>query len=485
MIFNIKINYTIKQNKNQTKSQQFSYKYIMICDYVIKNAKRIHFIGIGGISVSGLAYMALKSKIKVSGSDLQSNDAVKKLIKCGAKINIPHSADAIKNQNLVVYSGAIKKDNCELVRAKALNIPCVERSEYLGFVSSRFKKSIAVAGTHGKTTTTAMLAKCFIDYGLNPAVHLGGECDFLNGSVRSGKDILISEACEYRKSFLKLKRDCAILLNIEVDHLDYYKSMEKLESAFIKFANKANCLVASYELHKKLNFKSGKVITVSISNENANFYAKNIYLSKNGLRFFEVYKDNKFYYNFALKLVGNFNVFNALCVIALCDEFNVDKFSIHKSLLEFSGVKRRFEKLGKLNNVQVIHDYAHHPTEISSVVMASREMYSGKVTCVFQPHTYSRTKDLFKEFVSALSSEDIDELIILPTYSAREVEMDGVSGLGLANEISRIKNNCKYMTMGKAQKYLLEKSNSSEGVYLILGAGNVENLARGLLKDNT
>ncbi|MGN1227642.1 MAG: UDP-N-acetylmuramate--L-alanine ligase, partial [Christensenellales bacterium] len=332
------------------------------------------------------------------------------------------------------------------------------------------------------TTTTAMLAKCFIDAKLNPAVHLGGEVEFLKGSVRNGKNIFISEACEYRKSFLTLKRDYAILLNMEADHLDYYKSIENLQNAFIKFGEKANVLITSYELNQICNFKNKKVITVSLYNKNANFYIKNLSLLNCGGHCFEVYKNGEFYYNFTLNVIGEFNVYNALCVIALCDDFNIDKSVIHKALITFSGVKRRFEHLGLLNNAQVIHDYAHHPTEINKVVLGFRSFYKGELVVVFQPHTYSRTKDLLKDFVTILSSTLIDTLIVLPTYPAREKQEQGLSGKQLLDEIKIHKKECYYMSFKKAEKFLKEKSYSNNIAILILGAGDVENFARNLTK---
>lgn len=452
----------------------------MIKDYFIKNAKYIHFIGVGGISMSGLATIMLKNKIKVSGSDIQASAITDKLKKQGANIYLTHNESNVKSQDLVVYSGAIKEDNVEILKAKQLGIPCIERSEFLGYVSSKYKTSIAVGGTHGKTTTTAMLAKCFLENKSNPTIHLGGEVDFLKGSVRAGKDIFITEACEYRKSFLSLKKDYAILLNIEADHLDYYETMENLQNAFIKFANKSKILITSYELHKTFEFKNEKVITVSLNDKKANYYIKNLSLLNCGGHCFEVYKNGQFYYNFALNVIGEFNVFNALCVIALCDEFGIDKSVVHKALISFNGAKRRFEHIGLLNNAQLIHDYAHHPTEINKVILGFRSFYKGELIVVFQPHTYSRTKDLLNDFVTVLSSTLIDKLIILPTYSAREKMEQGLSGKQLQEQILPHKKECCYMSTKKAKKYLIEKSYADNVAILLLGAGDIENFARNL-----
>ena len=456
----------------------------MIKDYLIKNAKYIHFIGIGGISMSGLATLMMKMKIKVSGSDLVETHITRGLRKKGAKVFIGHSESNIKSQDLVVYSGAIKADNEELVKAKALGIACVERSEFLGYVSKLFKVAIAVGGSHGKTTTSSMLSKCLIDVGLNPCVHLGGEVDFLGGSVRacSGKGLFISEACEYRKSFLYLKRDYAILLNMEADHLDYYKTMENLNNAFLKFANGAEVLVTAYELNELHHFKSGKVVTVSLYNEKADFMIKNLSLLNCGGHCFEVYKRGEFYYNFTINVIGEFNVFNALCVIALCDELGVEKAVIHNALLSFKGARRRFEHLGMLNNAQVIIDYAHHPTEIAKVVAGFRSFFKGELVVLFQPHTYSRTKDLLKGFVRVFSDCAIDTLIILPTYPAREKPEQGLSGKQLQEEIAKAGvRACYYMSFKKAKSYLLDKSLADNVSFLILGAGDVEDFARALV----
>lgn len=455
----------------------------MINDYFIKNAKFIHFIGIGGISMSGLALLALNGKIQVSGSDIKSSATIKKLKKLGAKIFLSHSEGNVKGQDLVVFSGAIKPDNVELVKAKELGVPCIERSVYLGYVSRQYKTSIAVAGTHGKTTTTAMVAKCFIDALLNPSVHLGGEVEFLDGSVRTGANYFISEACEYRKSFLKVKKDYSILLNIEADHLDYYKTIANLHNAFKKFASTSTNLITPYELAKKYHFTNSNVTTVSLTNENANYFVKNIQLLACGGHSFEVYKDGNFYYNFTLNLIGEFNVLNSLCVIALCDAIGIDKLSIYQALLTFKGVKRRFENLGCVNNAQVIHDYAHHPTEIQKVVAGFRAFYKGELIVVFEPHTYSRTKALIKEFTEVLSSDKIDKVIILPTYSARESKQDGLTGKDLANEIAKIKKTCSYMSVGTARKNLLEKSFSANTAILFVGAGSIGNFAHSFVEN--
>ena len=454
----------------------------MIMDFLIKKAKYIHFIGIGGISMSGLATLTLKKKIKVSGSDVKDSDVLHKLKNLGATIFIGHKASNISYQDLVVFTGAIKKDNAEMVEAKKLGIPCIERSEYLGYLSSKFQVAIAVAGTHGKTTTTAMLSKCFLDAKLCPEIHLGGCVDFLKGSVKSGKNIFITEACEYRESFLKLKRNYAVILNMEADHLDYYKTFKSMQSSFVKFANRSNTLITSCEIANKYKFKCSRVLTISLNDSTANYCAKNLILSKNGGYSFEVYKNGTFFYNFTLKILGKFNVYNALSVIAICDEFNINKVNIYQSLLTFKGVKRRLEYIGELNNLKVIHDYAHHPTEIENVLNGFRDVFSGELIVVFQPHTYSRTKDLLNEFVKVLSSNIIDKLILVPTYPAREKKEDGVSASELAQVLKKKRQHIYYMSLKKAKKFLCDYSNASNIAVLVLGAGDIETFARDLIK---
>ena len=454
----------------------------MIMDFLIKKAKYVHFVGIGGISMSGLAILTLKNKMRVSGSDIKDSDILNKLKKMGATIFFGHNSSNISNQDLVVYTGAIKQDNTEIIEAKRLGIPCIERSEYLGYISSRFLQTIAVAGTHGKTTTTSMISKCFLDAKLSPEIHLGGVVDFLKGSVKSGKKIFITEACEYRESFLKLKRDYAIILNIEADHLDYYKTIENMQASFLKFANKARILITSYELAQKYRFKTKDIITVSLNDKNATYCAKSLVSLKGGGYSFEVYRKGEFYYNFTLKILGKFNVYNALCVIAICDLFGISKVDIHQSLLTFKGVKRRLEYIGELNNLKVIHDYAHHPTEIKNVINGYREVFSGEVIVVFQPHTYSRTKDLLNGFVEVFSSYKIDKLILVPTYPARERKEDGISSNELAQILKGKRKYVYYMSLKKAKKYLFDYSHNSDTAVLILGAGDIENFARELIK---
>ncbi|MDY5677087.1 MAG: UDP-N-acetylmuramate--L-alanine ligase [Eubacteriales bacterium] len=376
------------------------------------NNLNIFFVGIGGISMSGLAKISLENGARVSGSDISTNDEITRLQAQGVVVFGNHSAKNITSDiNLVVYSGAISTSNPELVRAKELNIKTMERSKFLGQISRCYNHVIAISGTHGKTTTTAMIAEIFANAGKNPTIHLGGESVNLHqNTVIGGNDYIILEACEYRESFLQLNPECGVITNIESDHLDYYKNYKNIIKAFGKFAKNSSILVTNEHIeHKKL---------VDVKKT---FAPKNICVKNHGY-LFDVYKNNSFYEKFELNIIGRHNIDNAIFAIAVADLYGISKDIIHSSIASFRGCKRRYELIGDIWQTPIIIDYAHHPTEISNSIRGVSEHYKS-ILVVFQPHTYSRTKTLLDDFAKALAS--IDNLIIFKTYPARENEIIG------------------------------------------------------------
>lgn len=426
--------------------------------------------------MSALALFCLEKNMKVSGSDCNSSELMKKLKKKGIQVSNKHRANNIENQDLVVYSGAIKSNNIERMVAAQKGIPQIERSEFLSLVASCYKNVIAISGTHGKTTTTAMIARCFICAGLQPCVHIGGECNDFNGNLLFNKgDYFITEACEYRKSFLSLKPTCAVVLNVENDHLECYKDEEDLKNCFKTFLKSAKdyrvCLSG---------FSQRGCVTFSLDKK-ANFTAKNILRCKYK-QTFDVYENNEKIGNFSLNLVGEYNILNALACISVCRKYDIDIKTIQKALETFTGVKRRFEKVGKIEGCEVIKDYAHHPTEISSLLAAACQDKKGEMIVVFQPHTYSRTKNCFDEFVKVFLNERVDKIIFYPTYSAREEKIAGAESKDIYDVVSKKRQGVYYCKSYRRIKRVILDNLTQNSTILIVGAGDIENLANYLIK---
>ncbi|MBQ7308132.1 MAG: UDP-N-acetylmuramate--L-alanine ligase [Clostridia bacterium] len=434
----------------------------------IFSLKHIFFIGIGGISQSALATICLSEGIKISGSDKEKNDITEHLKLLGVNIFIGHNAKNVLGCDLVVYSGAINLDNEEILQAKKLNIPTLERGEFLGLLSKSYKHVIAVGGVHGKTTTTGMLATIFSCANLNPTVHIGGEIKNFDSNVKiGGKDYFITEACEYRDSFLHLNPHTSVILNIEHDHPDYYKNLSQTLKSFDNFAKNGKNLVIG-ESYKSL-VSNKKMLTFSLSG-NSDFVARNI---KKGycLTTFSVFKKGEFWSNVSIRTYGEHNVYNALCAICVSDFYNIDKKYIVKGLSEFGGVKRRFDFWGKKQNALIFHDYAHHPTEIATTIKSCKEHFNLPIICFFQPHTYSRTKYLFGEFLSAFNLADYT--FILPTYPSREKSFQGYSGSFLAKNLKIKNQNVKYLKKFESIPKNIKNFCSNDCVILILGAGDI------------
>lgn len=439
----------------------------------LNNFKHIHFVGIGGVSMSALAKICLNEGCKVTGSDTSCTDIVRELKMLGVKIFAKHEKQNVKDVNLVVYTCAVGENNCELVKAREDGIKTIERADFLQNICLQFKNVIAVSGSHGKTTTTAMIGCIFEKANLNPTIHIGGQCDNFNGNLKIGSnDFLITEACEYKKHILKIPHTVGVVLNVEMDHAECYKDYKDLASTFKQFQqmSKKTCIIN--EKYKGL-FDDGLPLITFDGMDNGNFSASNIKISQSGYVSFSCYKNKKFFGNFRLKGFGYFNVYNALSAIAVADYYNISKKDIKGGLEQFKGVKRRFEYMGKLNNQVVIHDYAHHPTQINNVIMSARKLFNKPVTVVFQPHTYSRTKYLFSAFIESLCLAD--NVIIMPTYPAREQPCCGYDAKYLYSNLKKIKKNIRYTN--SSSKVINELKKTSDNVILILGAGDICNIA--------
>ena len=431
-----------------------------------------HLIGICGASMSGVALWLKKMGHNVSGSDISSNENINVLEQNGIHVQNNHEVNLIKNADVVVYSGAII-NNKELAFARKENKVVLTRAQMLQIISKHYNKTIAIAGAHGKTTTTALIYSCLKYSRKNPTLHLGGvlvgeQC----GLVFGDNEYFVTEACEYKDSFLSLSPYIGVILNIEKEHLDYFKSFNNIKKSFNKFANNSkNCIV--YD--KAKIEKTSKIKTFGY--KNADFCVKNIKKIKNSGYKFDVYKQNQYYAKFELSVPGKHNIFNALAAIAVCEQLGIEKIDIYNGLKNFKGVKRRFEYISQ----SIIHDYAHHPTELKTTLKLLDERYKGKnVAIVFQPHTYSRTKTLMNDFVEVLKK--CDSLYIFKTYSAREKYDRNASAKALYEEIKKDNSNVKYYATEKAINNVLAKKIEQDYVVVFLGAGNIVRVAENLAK---
>ena len=412
--------------------------------------------------MSGLAKIALNLGCKVSGSDLANNGEIDCLRSMGVDITIPHSADVIHEDiDLIVYSSAIKDNNVEILRGKELSINMMERAEFLGVVSQGFNNVIAVAGTHGKTTTTSMIAEILSYANFNPTIHLGGESKSLGGNtVIGGEDYFIVEACEYKESFRYLKPTIGIITNVELDHVDYYKSFQDIHNAFEKFSS--NCKTVICREEDNISHNSRIVL-------GQEWTLKHIEFCYNGYNF-NVFHNGRIFGSFRINMLGLHNVYNALNAIVCSYLLGVDLDILSQAISSLGGVARRYECIHTFeSNCRLIIDYAHHPTEISASVSGIKSIYN-RILYIFQPHTYTRTKALFGDFVEVLSQ--LENVVIYQTYPAREDYLEGGSGEDLWRVLKE-KNNCLYYdNIDDISSYIAQSCDNFDCV-LVLGAGDL------------
>ncbi len=431
--------------------------------------QRIYFIGILGSSMSGLAEIARNMGAEIAGSDACYSDKLLYLKKLGIKVTIGRDYESVVKSDLVVYTSAIKQSDEELILARSRGIPCIERAKFLGKIASLFDNVIAVSGTHGKTTVTAMLKDIFTYCGLNPTVHAGGDFFGSESGVVSGDErLFITEACEYRESFCELTPDTEIILNIETDHPDYYKSMSELNGAFQKFANKLKP-DGVIIVPPSVNIKSKNKIVIG-----KDVYAKNVRL-ENGQNIYDIIVNDSLYAeNFKLKIVGQHNVYNSLFAVTVADLYGLNREKVLKALSDFKGVKRRFYEIKETNGVKIICDYAHHPTQIKATLTAAKQIVKGKIFVYFQPHTYSRTAKLMDEFCSVLS--EVDNLIIIKEFPARETADMGKSAYDLYKRLADNGIKCRYSELNQNAADIVKSKMFKGDAVLLLGAGDIVKL---------
>ena len=454
----------------------------------LKRYKNIYMIGIGGISMSGIAEILKNWGFHVEGSDLNSSEVTDKLISNGVPVTIGHNLDSLAKADLVVFSAAIKSTDVELQKAKVLGIPIIERADFLGEITKCFRNTICVSGTHGKSTTTSMVSMCFLEAHKDPTIQIGAALDNIGGNYKIGNsDYFILEACEYVESFLKFFPKAEIILNIDNDHLDYYGSIDNVKASFIKYvkllpddgilvynADDINCSHLS-------QYTKAKSLTFGINSTNANFVAKNISFDKNGYPSFDVYYNNTFYKTMKLSIPGKHNVLNALSCIALCNEFGLDRNDIKNGLLKYKGAHRRFEYIGEFNGVKVYDDYGHHPTEIDAVAEALKKKQYNHSWVVFQPHTYSRTKNLLDEFATSLTH--FDNIIVTDIYAARENNTYGVSSKDIVEKIDSMGRTAYYIPNFDDIVDFLKRNAKPNDIVLTQGAGTVTQIGPKLVNN--
>ncbi len=458
---------------------------IATSEYMLRKMLNIHMIGIGGIGMSGIAELLINLGYNISGSDMAMSPIIERLQKMGAKIYLGHNATNIGNSDLVVISSAIKADNDEIKAAKEKRIPVIQRAEMLAELM-RLKYGIAIAGAHGKTTTTSMISTILADTNLDPTMVIGGKLIAIGTNARLGKgDFIVVEADESDKSFLKLNPIFEVITNIDKEHMDTYQSMEDIERTFKEFMNKIpfyGAIIACIDdniIENLINDLEKKVITYGIK-PMSDYTAANILFKEFESEYTLVYKGKEID-TVKLKVPGIHNIKNSLGAIALAHYLDIPFEKILVSLANFQGVERRFQLKGKWGGILFIDDYAHHPTEIRAVIDTAKNNFNKKLITIFQPHRYSRTSHLFKEFADVLAQSDV--VIITEVYAASEKPIEGVNSQLIVNElIKRNYTECYYVPKLNDVPLTLAKHLKPDTMVITVGAGNLPSIHKEIIE---
>ncbi|NBH14969.1 UDP-N-acetylmuramate--L-alanine ligase [Lachnospiraceae bacterium] len=446
----------------------------------------LHFIGIGGISMSGLAEILLQEGFHISGSDSRKSPLTEKLTSLGAKIYYGQRASNIQEgTEAVVYTAAIHTDNPELQAAVEHGIPTLTRAQLLGQIMENYRQSAAVSGTHGKTTTSSMAADILLESFCDPTVSIGGILKSIDGNIRVGKsEFFLTEACEYTNSFLNFYPKYALILNIEEDHLDFFKDIADIRRSFRQFAENVppeGTLIINGEIENYQEITNGlncKVVTYGLASSNS-YYADNITFNTEGCGNFTLMQKDTALGAITMRVPGIHNVSNAVAACALALEMNLPIESAQTALAHFGGTARRFEHKGNLGGITIIDDYAHHPTEIAATLKAARNCGKDRIVCVFQPHTYTRTKAFLTEFAQALSAADL--IVLADIYAAREQNTLGISSADLQKELQNMGRECYYFpSFDEIESFLLKKCLNGD-LLITMGAGDIVQVGEHLL----
>ena len=470
-------------------------------EQIITKPCHVHFVGIGGISMSGLAEILIDKGYTVSGSDAKESEATIHLASLGAKVFYGHDASNISDDTeYLVYTAAVKADNPELVAAKEKGICTMTRAQLLGQIMKKYDTAISVAGTHGKTTTTSMLSEVMMAAEYDPTVLVGGMLSSIKGNVRVGQSkYLITEACEYTNSFHSFFSTVEVILNVREDHMDFFKDIDDIRNSFKEFTRQLDekgVLIINGAIEDLSYFTEDLKCpykTFGMEENKSDYFPANIVYDDHACASFDVMMrvvnceggvcrlaGNANVAHIALKVPGEHNVCNALAAFATARAIGIPVEQIERGLANYTGTDRRFQYKGTFNGVSVVDDYAHHPDEIRATLTAAKNYPHKKLWCVFQPHTYTRTKAFMKEFAQALSLAD--EVVLAKIYAAREKDTLGISSQDLANEIEKLGKSVVYLPTFEEIEEFLKKNCESGDLLITMGAGDVVNIGENLIK---
>lgn len=446
----------------------------------------VHFMGIGGISMSGLAEILHEEHFTISGSDDRESELTRHLEHLGMQIFYGLKAEnIISGIDLVVYTAAIREDNPEFAQAKAMGLPMLSRAELLGQIMDNYKNSIAVSGTHGKTTTTSMISQILLAAKTDPTITVGGILKAIDGNLRVGNsEVFISEACEYTNSFLNFRPKYSIILNVEAEHLDFFKDLADVRNSFHQFALNTkddgtlfiNGDIESYD--ELVADIPAKVVTYGLS-DSCDFYPADITFDEKACATYTVMHKDKALMTVSMNVPGMHNVSNSLAAIALSLELGLSEEAIRTGLLEFGGANRRFQYKGTVDGVTIIDDYAHHPTEIRATLTAAKNYPHDRIVLAFQPHTYSRTKAFLDDFAEVLSMADV--VVLADIYAAREKNTYDISSKDILAKLKEKGCECYHFpSFEEIEKFLLKKCMHGD-LLITMGAGDIVNVGENLL----
>jgi len=445
---------------------------------------QIHFVGIGGIGMSGIAEVLLNLGYAVSGSDLKESETTRRLASLGGRIFTGHAAENLSQADVVVISTAVRKDNPEVLAARAQKIPVIPRAEMLAELM-RLKYGVAIAGSHGKTTTTSMAAHLLAHAGLDPTAVVGGKVNTFGSNAKLGKgDYMVVEADESDGSFLRIPPTLAVVTNIDPEHLDHWKTPEALRQGFVDFVNRVpfygiSILCIDHPTVQSLIPDLEKRFVTYGESHQADYRAERIEVSGHSVRF-DAWRRQEPLGRFEVHMVGRHNALNALAVVALADEMGIPMVVTREALASFRGVQRRFTVKGEKKGITVVDDYGHHPAEVKATLLGAREAFHRRVVCIFQPHRYTRTRDLFQEFATAFN--DADVLLLSDIYAASEDPIPGVSPEALVEAIRACGHrDATYVPRGELVARARARVKPGD-IVITLGAGDVTNVGPELLK---
>ncbi len=437
---------------------------------------KIHFVGIGGIGMSGIAEVLLNLGYTVSGSDLRSSDTTRRLSSLGGTVFEGHAAAHVQDVDVVVTSTAVRRDNPEVAEAKARKIPVIPRAEMLAELM-RLKYGVAIAGSHGKTTTTSMAAHLLADAGLDPTAVVGGKVNAFGSNAKLGEgEYMVVEADESDGSFLRIPPTIAVVTNVDPEHLDYWKTAAALRQGFVDFVNRVPfyglaILCIDHPTVQSLIPEVEKRFVTYGEAPQADYRLARIELRAHRVAF-DAFRGGESLGRFEVGMVGRHNALNALAVVALGDEMGIDTEVTRRALAEFNGVQRRFTVRGEARGITVVDDYGHHPAEVKAVLRGAREAFGRRVVCIFQPHRYSRTRDLLADFTTCFN--DADVLLLSDIYAAGEEPLPGISGERLADEIRACGHKDVTFVGERAKLAAAARERLREGdLVLTLGAGDI------------